>query len=68
MTFFNDAVKWILRCLQDINKKNPQQFVLLFDQAKDKKIKTLKHIFVDYEYFGGLDVTNVLYFTKYGGK
>ena len=53
MIFFNDAVKWILRCLQDIDN-------FLFKQKAKNKQNFVKKIFLDYEYFGGLDVTNVL--------
>ena len=61
MIFLNIALKWILRCLQDINKKihsNLSSF--LINQKTKNKQNLVKKIFVDYKYFGGY-VTNVLF-------
>ena len=54
--------KWIFRCLQYINKKSAAKYFSYFSIKQNTKDKQnfVKKILMDYEYIGGLDVTNVL--------
>ena len=53
MIFVNDAVKRILRCLLDLDFKNPKPYFSI----KQK-------IFGDFKYFGGFNVMNVSLITN----
>ena len=50
------------RCLQDVNKKIRSNWSYFSIKQKTKNKQNFgKNIFLDYQYFGGLDVTNVLF-------